>query len=379
MPTSAAESRRTVNGAPGGASPGAPAGGACIIAPGVSEALAAFRLPETLGFGLVTAPVMYSCEYDGGQWGSRQILKHGPLEILPGARVLQYAELVFEGMKAYRVGHEQPNLFRAHDHWQRLANSATRLSMPVLPEELFLEGVEAMVRACAAFIPRVSKQSLYLRPFVYGSEPGYMIRNSNTLRYVVIASPSEMYAAGAMSVAIERVDSRAGLGGTGTAKTGGNYAASLRATSAAGARGHHVVLWLDAPEHRYVQELSGMNLFAVIDGELHTPELDGTILPGITRDSLIAIARHQGRPLHQRRMDVNELLRQISSGRCSELFACGTAAIVAPIGQLVDADGAVYAPRELDQVAAQLRESLLSIQERRAPDPFGWVREVRVD
>jgi len=348
------------------------------IAPECAGAIAAFKLPATLGFGLVTAPVMYSCEYDGKHWGSRQLLEYGPLQIYPGARALQYAELVFEGMKAYRVGHEQPNLFRAHDHWRRLANSSARLSIPVLPEELFLEGVEAMVRACAPFIPRVSGRALYLRPFVYGTEPGYMIRNSNTQRFVVIANPVEPYASGAMSVAIERKDSRAGLGGTGTAKTGGNYAASLRATSAAGTRGHHVVLWLDAPEHRYIQELSGMNLFAIIDGELHTPALDGTILPGITRDSLIAIARRDGLKLHERRMDIDELIGQIGSGHCTELFACGTAAIVAPIRQLVDADGSAHAPQQLDVVASRLRESLLSIQERRAPDTFGWVREVRL-
>jgi branched-chain amino acid aminotransferase len=365
MPTSAASARP-------GAAPG------YSIAPGCAEALSAFKLPATLGFGLVTAPVMYSCEFDGKEWGARQLLNYGPLQIYPGARVLQYAELVFEGMKAYRVGHAQPNLFRPHDHWQRLANSATRLSIPVLPESLFMEGVEAMVRACAPFIPRTTRQALYLRPFVYGSEPGYMIRNSNTQRYVVIANPSEVYSAGPMSVAIERADARAANGGTGTAKTGGNYAASLRASSAAAARGHHVVLWLDAPEHRYVQELSGMNLFAVIDGELHTPELDGTILPGITRDSLIAIARRDRIPLHERRIPIDELLGQIKSGHCSELFACGTAAIVSPIQKLVDADGTVYAPAQVDQKAAQMRESLLSIQERRAPDTFGWVHEVAV-
>jgi len=361
MPTCAAESGR---------------GEAFATAPGCREAIARFRLPEKLGFGQVIAPVMYSCEFDGKHWGSRQLLEYGPLLIHPGARALQYAELVFEGMKAYRVAHEQPNLFRVRDHWQRMANSSARLSIPVLPWELFLEGVEAMVRACKSIIPRKSGQSLYLRPFVYGTEPGYMVRNSRTLRFIVIANPGEAYASGAMSVAIERRESRAAMGGTGTVKTGGNYAASLRATSAAVARGHHVVLWLDAPEHRYIQELSGMNLFAVIDGELHTPVLDGTILPGITRDSLIGIARREGQRVHERRMQVDELLAQIDSGHCSELFACGTAAIVAPISRLVDADGSVHAPREADALAAGLRESLLSLQERRAPDTFGWVHEV---
>lgn len=348
----------------------------CVTAPGCAEAVARFKLPDKLGFGQVIAPVMYSCEFDGKHWGSRQLLEYGPLQIHPGARALQYAELVFEGMKAYRVAHDQPNLFRVRDHWQRLANSSARLSIPVLPWELFLEGVEAMVRACKPLIPRQSGQSLYLRPFVYGTEPGYMVRNSNTLRFIVIANPGEAYASGAMSVAIERRESRAAMGGTGTAKTGGNYAASLRATSAAVARGHHVVLWLDAAEHRYIQELSGMNLFAVIDGELHTPSLDGTILPGITRDSLIGIARRDHLRVHERRMQVDELLNSIGNGRCSELFACGTAAIVAPVSRLVDADGSVHAPRETGALAASLRESLLSLQERRAPDTFGWIHEV---
>jgi branched-chain amino acid aminotransferase len=185
-----------------------------------------------------------------------------------------------------------------------------------------------------------------------------------------------VYAAGPMRVAIERSDVRATVGGVGTAKASANYAASLRASTAAAARGYGVALWLDAHEKRYIQELSGMNLFAVIRGELHTPELDGAILPGITRDSLLALGRHLGFKIHERRIAIDELLGQISGGECSELFACGTAAIVSPIAVLADHNGREYAPQRVDAIAAELREALLAIQERRAPDPFGWTRDV---
>jgi branched-chain amino acid aminotransferase len=225
-------------------------------------------------------------------------------------------------------------------------------------------------------IPRESGRSLYLRPFLFGTEAGYMLRNSTTFRFMVIANPVEIYSSGPMRVAIERDDVRAAVGGVGAAKAAANYAASLRASSAAVARGLTMTLWLDAREQRYIQELSGMNVFAVIRGELHTPVLDGAILPGVTRDSLITLSRHLGLAVHERVMALDELLAQIVSGECSEVFACGTAAIVSPIGLVVDRDRREYVPTQVDAVAAQLREALLAIQERRAPDPFGWTRDV---
>jgi branched-chain amino acid aminotransferase len=346
------------------------------IAPGVEAALQSFRVPERLGFGLVAAPVMYAVDWAEGAWGHGRLLPYGPIEILPGARALQYAELVFEGLKAYRVARPWPNLFRPLDNCRRLARSAERLSMPAVPEALFLEALDAVAGALAPFVPGQSGRALYLRPFLFGTESGYMLRNSTTFRFMVIANPVEAYATGPIQVAIEREDVRAAPGGVGYAKAAANYAASLRASSAAVARGYTIALWLDAHEHRYIQELSGMNLFAVIDGELHTPALDGAILPGITRDSLITLARHRGYVVHERVMALDELLAQMRSGACSEVFACGTAAIVAPVGALAEPDGTAHAPPVVDRVAAELREALLAIQERRAPDPFGWTREV---
>ena len=346
------------------------------VAPGVSAALRNFKLPEKLGFGNVAAPVMYTVDWSDGAWGRGQLVPYGPIEVLPGARVLQYGELVFEGLKAYRVGSEEPNLFRAEDNCRRLTRSAQRLSMPPVPQDVFFEAIEAVVGSCHRIIPRESGRSLYLRPFLFGTEAGYMLRNSNTFRFMVIANPVEVYSSGAMRVAIERDDVRAAVGGMGYAKASANYAASLRASNAAVARGLTVALWLDAREQKFIQELSGMNLFAVIGGELHTPALDGAILPGITRDSLITLGRHLGFAIHERAMALDELLAQIAGGECSEVFACGTAAIVSPIGLLSDKNGRDYVPRQIDVVAASLREALLAIQERRAADPFGWTRDV---
>jgi branched-chain amino acid aminotransferase len=345
-------------------------------APGVAAALASFSLPEKLGFGPVIAPVMYSAEYADGRWGPGTLMPYANIEIAPGARALHYGELVFEGLKAYRAGTPWPNLFRPLDNCARLARSAERLAMPPVPEALFLEGLDAVAGALADFVPTGEGRSLYLRPFLFGTEPGYMLRNSTTFRFMVIANPVEAYATGPIKVAIERRDVRAAVGGLGYAKAGANYAASLRASQGSLARGYAVALWLDGAEHRYLQELSGMNVFAVIDGALHTPDLDGAILPGITRDSLIRLARHLGRTVIERPIAIDELLQQIGTGACSEVFACGTAAIVAPIGALGDADGRDHAPRHVDVVARELREALLAIQERRAPDPFGWTRDV---
>jgi branched-chain amino acid aminotransferase len=349
------------------------------IDPGVPEAIERFKLPESLGFGLVNAPVMFEAEWRDGRWERGRLKPYGRIELWPGARALHYGELVFEGLKAYRVGQPRPNLFRPDANCRRLQRSASRLSMPQVPEALFFQGISSVAHACSAIMPTQSGRSLYLRPFLFGTESGYMLRNSRTFCFMVIANPVESYASGSMQVVIERTEVRAAVGGVGEAKASANYAASLRASNAAVKQGRTVALWLDGNEHRYLQELSGMNLFAVLDGELHTPELDGAILPGITRDSLLVLARSLGYPVHERRIALDEVLEGIDSGRCGELFACGTAAIVAPIAMLAEREGREYKLRHTDVVAKHLRESLLAIQERRAPDPFGWTRELAPD
>jgi len=356
---------------------------AFTVAPGVADAVKAFVLPEKLGFGAVAAPVMFAADWSEGKWGPGRLVPYGPIQVLPGARALQYGELVFEGLKAYRVGGDTPNLFRPEANWLRLRRSAERLSMPPVPEALFMQGLHAVTATCVDLIPRESGRALYLRPFLFGTEAGYLLRNSVEFTFMVIANPVEAYASGPMRVAVERKDVRAAVGGVGTAKASANYAASLRASSAAVARGMTVAMWLDAREQRFIQELSGMNVFAVINRELHTPALDGAILPGITRDSILKLADRLGFKSVERPMAIDELLAQIASGECSEVFACGTAAIVSPIAALADprpGDKAPrhYTPQLVDVAAARIREALLGIQERRAYDVFGWTRDVPV-
>ena len=190
------------------------------VAPGVAAALRNFRLPDELGFGAVAAPVMFSAEWVDGAWGRGTLVPYGPIEILPGARALQYAELVFEGLKAYKVGAANPSLFRPRENWQRLTRSAQRLSMPPVPELLFFEAVETIVGICHRLIPRESGRSLYLRPFLFGTEAGYLLRNSTSFRFMVIANPVEIYSTGPMRVAIERGDVRAAVGGLGRSQGG---------------------------------------------------------------------------------------------------------------------------------------------------------------
>jgi len=227
--------------------------------------------------------------------------------------------------------------------------------------------------ALADFIPGGSGQSLYLRPFLMGTGPCLSVKSSDAFTFLVIASPSDTYFSQPIRVMVEREDCRAAVGGTGADKVGGNYAASLQATTACIELGFDQPLWLDPRERRCIEELSGMNLVAVVDGELHTPSLSGSILPGVTRASLLDLARHEGQTVVERAIPVDELLDDIRTGRCSEFFACGTAAIVAPISAVGERNGSVVELAGTGRVAMQLRSAILDIQEGRSDDPFGWV------
>ena len=232
-----------------------------------------------------------------------------------------------------------------------------------------------MAYACADIIPQQEEASLYVRPSLFSTEGGYTVSNSKAFRFMVLGSPSAAYSSGPMRARIEREDVRAARGGVGSAKTGGNYAAAFRATSRAVNEGFAVALWLDPVDRRMIDEFSAMNLFAVIDGELHTPELTDSILSGVTRDSVLALARAGGMEVHERPMPIDELLTDIISGKCTEVIATGTAAIVTSISALGDADGQIYSPKET-RVSDRLRGELLAIQTRQASDPFGWTMDI---
>lgn len=342
------------------------------IHPELQPAIDNFQLPEPLGFGRVTGPVMYVADYYDGQWQEGELRVYEPITLNPAATSLQFAQQCFEGLKAFWVNQDEPALFRPDANHARMSRSAERLCMPELPAAVFMEGVSAVTQAMKPLIPRESGQSLYLRPMIYGCDTQYPLAGSENFRFAIVCSPSAAYFAKPIRVLVERKACRAAAGGTGDVKAGGNYAASLLATRQCIAAGFDQPLWLDPVERRYVEELSAMNVCMVVDGQLHTPALNGTILPGITRASLLALAADLNIPTRERPMDVDELMADIASGQCSEMFACGTAAIVNPISAIADQNQV----RELQQtnaVAAKLKAALLDIQEQRSGDQHGWM------
>lgn len=346
------------------------------IHPDTEKVLSEFTVPDELGFGEVKVPIMYRADYLDGEWISAELQPYGPIELDPAAKVLHYAQEVFEGMKAYKVEgalDSSPNFFRPLENLERMNRSADRMCMINVPESIFMDGISAITAHAEQFIPQCSGESLYLRPFLIGTRANLGMGDSNSFIFIVIASPSAIYHSGNMRVQIERAGCRAARGGTGAAKTGGNYAAALQSAKQVQARGYDQSLWLDPINMENIEELSGMNFFVELDGALHTPVLNGSFLAGVTRDSIVQMARHKGIEVVERDLPITELLAAIHSGRATEAFACGTAAIVAPISLIADADGTEYLLPNVDSVAASLRSELLAIQEGRAEDPFGWV------
>ena len=346
----------------------------------VHEAISQYVIPEKLGFGLSAGPLMYWAEYSDGQWGEGTLEATRPLQIHPSAKGLHYGQEIFEGMKAYRVGQEHANLFRPESNWHRFNLSAQRMAMPVIPQELFMEGVNLVTAYSEPAIPGGSGQSLYLRPFMFANEPSLEVSCSDRFLFMVIASPSESIHAGPMKVLIERDYTRAAIGGTGAAKTGGNYAASFASRAHAMSMGYHQSLWLDPIYRKNIEELSVMNFFAVIKGELYTPALTGSLLEGITRDSIIDLAQSMGITVHQCAINIDALVQQIESGDCSEVFCCGTGAIISPIAALGENDGTEHRLTiPGGELSLSIKERLLGIQERRLEDPCGWVRLIPQD
>jgi len=346
------------------------------VDPAVVAAIEAFQLPDPLGFGVCMAPVMYRANYSNGEWQQGCLTPYAPVALWPGAKALQYAASVFEGMKAYRVDQECPNLFRPEVNHQRLNASARTHCMPEIPETLFFQAIHSVVGALHKVIPEKSGQSLYLRPFLIGTQDGLGLGRSDTYSFMVIASPCEDFHAGPMKVRIMREQSRVPFGKLGSAKAGSNYAASLGAGLQARTEGFDQVLWLDTAGRVNVEELSGMNVFFKVGDCLYTPSLTGSILAGVTRDSVIKLAKKMGVTVVASALPIDGILRQISAGDCSEAFACGTAAGVSPISAFGDGDTLCNLPDCPGDLTMALKQQLLAIQERREPDPFGWVKRV---
>ncbi len=280
-------------------------------------------------------------------------------------------------MKAYRVAQDRATLFRPLKHWERLNRSAERLCMPSVPKALFMEGVQSVTAFVEKLIPRASGQSLYLRPCLLGVDEDMGLAESSDVSFYVMASPSESIAPGSMGAMVEREYSRAAYGGTGAVKVGGNYASALAASQRTRRAGFNQTLWLDPKKRRYVEELSGMNFFAVVDGKLITPALSGSILPGVTRDSIITLAHSLGLEVDELEIDIDWLINAIDHGRCREAFASGTAISIAPITNVGEADGSLHTLACANgPVTKMLKTHLADIQEGRIEDPFSWMNGI---
>lgn len=334
------------------------------------------------GFGRVFTDHMVSVRWtEGDGWHDARLEPYAPLVLDPASAVLHYSQSVFEGLKAYRQPDGGVALFRPERNAQRLADSCRRLALPEFPAEAFVEACELLVRTDAAWVPDGAGASLYLRPLILADEIGLMVRPSASVRFLLIASPAGSYFSGPLRpISLWLTDEfvRAVPGGTGAAKCGGNYAASLAAQREAMDHGCDQVVFVDGVEHRWVDELAGSNIFFVLDdGTLVTPELSGAILPGVTRDSVLTMARDSGRKVEERLIGIDEWRDGAATGRIAEVFACGTAAVVTPIGTLKWRGGEVTAGDGTPgPVTTAVRNALIDLQYGRAEDPYGWRRSV---
>ena len=334
------------------------------------------------GFGRVFTDHMVTIRYvEGKGWYDARVEARAPIPMDPASAVLHYAQEIFEGLKAYPGPDGSVILFRPDANADRLVESARRMAMPALPRQVFLDSLRHLIEIDRDWLPTSAEGSLYLRPFMFANEVFLGVRPAREYLYLVIASPVESYFSGGVlpvAVWVSPTYTRAAPGGTGAAKCGGNYAASLAAQAEAIEHGCDQVVFLDAVHRGFVDELGGMNIFFVYDdGSLVTPPLSGTILPGITRDSVITLAREAGRTVEERPVSLDEWRADAASGRLREAFACGTAAVITPIGQVRSPDGEfTIGDGSPGAVTMSLRQQLVDIQRGRVADTHGWVHRI---
>ncbi|MCF2596548.1 branched-chain amino acid aminotransferase [Pseudoflavonifractor phocaeensis] len=336
---------------------------------------------STLVFGKAMTDHMFLVDYDEGQgWHDPRIVPYGPLQIDPAAKVLHYAEEIFEGLKAYRTADGSIQLFRVMDNIQRMNDSADRLCMPQIPAELALAGITELVKLEQDWVPHEKDTSLYIRPFMIGLDPALGVHSSHHVQFIVIVCPVGAYypeGLNPVKIYIEDEDVRAVKGGTGMAKTGGNYAASLRAGNRAEKKGYTQVLWLDGVHRKYIEEVGAMNVMFKVAGKVLTPDLNGSVLPGITRRSCIQLLKDWGYEVEERRISAQELFDAAENGTLEEAWGTGTAAVVSPIGELAEGDKKVTINNnEIGPVTQRLYDELTGIQWGRVADPHNWITKI---
>ena len=345
------------------------------------------RLLANPGFGRLFTEHMVRILWDAEPgWHDAELTAYAPLSLDPGTSVLHYAQAVFEGLKAFRQSDGGVAAFRPDAHAARFRRSARRLALPELPEETFLEAIDLLLEADHEWVPSAAEHSLYLRPLMYASDVTLSVHPADQVTFLLIASPSGPYfprGVKPVTVWLSEDFSRAAPGGTGAAKTGGNYAGGLLAQAQAAEHGCDQVVWLDSQEHRWVEEMGGMNLCFVFgsggDARVMTPALTGTLLPGITRDSLLTLGRDLGYETEEGRISVDEWHVGCEDGSLSEVFACGTAAVITPVAAVKSVHASwTVGDGGPGEVSMRLREALVDIQRGAARDPHGWLHHARV-
>jgi len=333
-----------------------------------------------LGFGKYFTDHMLIMDYADGAWREPEIVPYQQFNLDPSTCVLHYGQGIFEGLKAYKNAEGKITMFRPYDNFKRMNRSAERLCMPTIDVDMIVEALKELIMVDQEWIPTAPGTALYIRPTMVATDAMLGVHPGHTYRFFIILSPVGSYYPNGLQptkILVEKEYVRAPLGGTGEAKCMGNYAASLLAGDIANKKGYEQVLWLDSNEHKYVEEVGAMNMFFVFDGVVKTPALVGSILPGITRDSVLQILRSEGKPVEEARISVDEIVKMNADGKLNEAFGSGTAAVISPVGVLnINGEDVKINNFEMGPITSYLYDKLTGIQYGRYPDTFGWIVKV---
>jgi len=324
------------------------------------------------GFGSVFSDHMFVVKYKDGQWQEPNIKPYGTLDLFPALHALHYGQSIFEGMKAYKGPENETFLFRPEQNAKRFNKSAARMCMPDIPEELFLNGLKELLKVDEKWVPNDNTSALYIRPFMFASSNFIKATPSDEYTFIIITCPVQAYYTGEIHVKVELDYTRAASGGTGAAKAAGNYGASFYPAKKAQEEGFQQLIWTDGKDHEFIEESGTMNIFFRRNNEIVTPPLSDSILPGITRDSLIKLANHIGISCKEEKINLNQMATEFKSGTLTEAFGAGTAATVATINSInYKGDKLIFKPTS-DSYAVRLKTALQDLQYGRSEDPFGW-------
>lgn len=331
---------------------------------------------KNLGFGSVFSDHMLICDYKNGAWGTPEIIPFEPISLMPSAKIFHYGQSIFEGMKAYKDSDKKTWLFRPDENFKRFNISAKRLSIPELPEAIFMEGLKALLKVDDQWIPTQEGSSLYIRPIIFATGEGFHASPADAYKFIICTAPSGAYFAGKVKVLIEQNYSRSANGGVGFAKAGGNYAGQFYPTQLAIDKGYQQVIWTDDNTHEYIEEAGAMNIFVRINDTLITGPTSDRILDGITRKSILDIAKDEGIKVEVRKFTVSEIVEASKNGSLKEMFGAGTAAVISPIATFGFKDTDYDLPELENPVATRLKQRIVAIQTNKAEDIFDWTVSV---